>query len=151
MTGENHKAFYSIIDIAAQPLVTGRMQHVLNHDMAHRCDGKVVYYTAEDPDTAVSQKCTGILLREGPQVDGFIFLQIRQFCYGSTFNFSLLREFVEEGYEVHFTRESISIIGMDNLEQKKEILYIFFKIYGENRNERFLPSLMKEAVAFPSP
>ena len=151
MTDENQKFFYSIVDIAAQPLLTGKMQHVLNHDMAHRLNGKVVYYTSEDPDTAGSQKITRSMLNERLQVDGFIFLQMRQFCYGPTFNFSLLREFVENGYDVHFTREAVSIIGMDDLEQKKELLYIFFKIYGEDRNKRFLKSLVKEAASLPSP
>jgi hypothetical protein len=151
MTGENQKIFYSIVDIATQPLMTGKMQHVLNHDMAHRLNGKVAYYTSEDPDTAASQKITKSMLDAGLQVDGFIFLQIRQFCYGPTFNFSLLREFVEKGYEVHFTRESVSIIDMDDLEQKKELLYIFFKIYGENRNKRFLKSFVEEAASFSSP
>ena len=149
MTDESQKIYYSIPDVAAQPHLTLRMQHVLNHDMAHRHNGKIAYYTTEDPDTTVSQKITKSMLHESLQVDGFIFLQMQQFCYGPTFNFKLLKEFIENGYEVYFTREAVSILDMDDLEQKKELLYIFFKTYGEDRNDPFLKSFVRAAASSP--
>jgi|TARA_B100001964_G_C14136339_1_gene555327 hypothetical protein len=149
MTNKNKKVYYSIIDVAAQPRLTLRMQHVLNHDMAHRLNGEIAYYATEDPETTASQKITKSMLHENLQVDGFIFLQMRQFCYGPTFNFKLLKEFIENGYEVYFTREAVSILDMDDLEQKKELLYIFFKTYGEDRNDPFLKSFVRAAASSP--
>jgi len=142
----NHKNYYSVIDIATRPLLTGTMMHKLNYDMASRLGGKLAYYVAEDRDTPVAQNFTRFKLRQHPDVDGFIFFQLKQFCYGPTFNFNLLKEFIESGYEVHFTREYLSILDMDDLMKKEDLLYVFFTIYEKDRKERLLQWLTTETL-----
>ena len=47
-----------------------------------------------------------------------------QFCYDGAFNFSFLREMIDRGIEVHFTREKISIRTPEDLAERFEMLNV---------------------------
>ena len=119
------KAYYSILDLSCLPLLTQPMQHVLNADTAKKQGGNVIFYTAEDPGTLVSQKITKAKLNERPDVDGFIFLHLKQFFYGDTPGFSFLQKILADGYEVHFTREQLSIHNEMELADQFSTLYTY--------------------------
>lgn len=137
------KKYYSILDIAVEALITRAMQHVLNHDMARQLKGKITYYTAEDPDTVIFQKATRSMLINPVDADGFIFLHLRQFCYGETFNMDLLRTFLEKGHEVHFTREKISLFNIKDLNKEFDTLFVYDQMYGSNADNGSIKELLK--------
>ena len=62
---------------------------------------------------------------EKPPVDGIIYLRLYQFCYSGKFDFEFLTELVESGYEVHFSREKLSITTKKELESLYETLKVF--------------------------
>ena len=118
------------------------MQHVLNADMAKKMGGEVIFYTAEDPGTLVSQKITRDKLNEKPDIDGFIFLHLKQFYYDDAPNFAFLQKIISASYEVHFTREQISIHNDKELTDQFSILYTYGHtnslMESENLNQLYL-------------
>ena len=62
-------------------------------------------------------------ISQRPPVAGIIFFTLKQFCYGERFNFSLLRDILDSGYEVHFARENMSILDQYDLEKIFPMLY----------------------------
>jgi len=137
------KKFYSVIDTAAEPLVTRTMQHVLIHELAKQLKGKISYYTSEDPDTLGSQKMVRLMLDQLEHIDGVIFLQLRQFCYGPVMNVDLLKEMLDKNCEIHFLREKISLCNVDELDEKFTLLLVYHRIYSENKDGGFLRRLIE--------
>lgn len=112
------KQFYSILDGGCVRLVTQAMQHLVNGDMAQKAGGKVVFYTAEDVETLTTHSVLKSKLRERPTVDGFVFFRMLQFGYGGAIDFGLISRILEQGYEIHFSRETFSLLGPDDLTLK---------------------------------
>ncbi|MFL2771245.1 MAG: hypothetical protein ACJZ9F_09555 [Rhodospirillaceae bacterium] len=119
------KSFYSILDNGCSNTLTQAMQHTINGQMATDHCGKIVFYTAEDRDTLEYQSVMRSKVMEKPPVDGIIYLRLYQFCYSGKFDFEFLTELVESGYEVHFSREKLSITTKKELESLYETLKVF--------------------------
>lgn len=137
------KSYYSILDLSCLPLLTQPMQHVLNADMAKNLGGEVIFYTAEDPGTLVSQRIMREKLKEKPKVDGFIFLHLKQFFYGDTPHFAFLKKIISEGYEVHFTREKISIRSEAELTNQFSVLYTYGHTINQTEEENLNQMIQK--------
>lgn len=119
------KGYYSCLDIGCSDLVTQPIQHLVNGTMAERLGGRVVFYTAEDPETLATQLIIRDKIAENEAIDGIIFFRLKQFAYGPSFNFRFLRELLEMGREVHFAREALSLTNLADLDRTAETLLAY--------------------------
>ena len=119
------KNFYSCLDYSCVDLVTQPLQHVCNGDMAKQNGGSISFYTIEGPDTLAGQDVIRAKIEEKPTVDGIVFFRLMQFLQGEKFDFDLLKKIIDLGYEVHFTREKLSIVDEHELNEQFETLYCY--------------------------
>jgi hypothetical protein len=119
------KSFYSCLDNGCSNTLTQAMQHTINGQMATDNFGTVVFYTAEDRETLGHQSVMRSKIMERPAIDGIVYLRLYQFCYSGTFDFGFLMELLDNGYEVHFSREKLSIQHRDQLDELYETLKVF--------------------------
>jgi hypothetical protein len=118
------KNYYSCIDTAFVKYVPQPLQHLAIARMAEGIGGKVVFYTSEDFRTLASQgSIRSKILQKGETVSGVIFFTLKQFLYGEKPNFRFLKFILDEGFEVHFTRENLSLTDHEALDQLFPILY----------------------------
>lgn len=126
------KSFYSCIDIGCSDLVTQPIQHLVNAGTAAGNGGKITFYTSEDPATLASQSVLRSKLHELRGLDGIVFFRLAQFCHSGQMNFALLQDIVDQGLEVHFSREGVSIFDRRDLNAKFFDLYLFDYIAAGN-------------------
>lgn len=124
------KSFYSWLDNGSLAVVPQRLQHLSNNDMAARLDGKVSFYSAEDSEFLDKYFTLGEWLAESPRVDGIVFFSLKQFTYSGRFDFSLLKSILARGYEVHFSRENLSLASLEALTTVFPTLYVYGFMYG---------------------
>jgi len=117
------KEFYSWPDVGFLKYLPNSIQHVVINDKASKLDGRITFYAAEDFETLATQGVIKEKIAQRPSVAGIIFFTLKQFCYGERFNFSLLRDIVNSGYEVHFARENMSILDQSDLDKIFPMLY----------------------------
>ena len=109
------KSFYSCID--AGLVVPQPIQHLAIRDKAQKAGGAVTFYGSEEAKTLESQAFIKAKLRKSKALDGVIFFSLHQFRYGLTFNFELLRYILGLNLEVHFAREGLSILDLEQLDE----------------------------------
>ena len=117
------KEFYSWPDVGFLKYLPNSIQHVVINDKASKLDGRITFYAAEDFETLATQGVIKEKIAQRPPVAGIIFFTLKQFCYGERFNFGLLRDILDSGYEVHFARENMSILERSDLDQIFPMLY----------------------------
>ena len=118
------KSYYSCIDSGYVRYAPQPLQHLANTDKARRAGGRVIFYTAEDFESLASQGIIRAKIeQEDGQFDGVIFFTLKQFFYGGEFNFSFLKSILDQGYEVHFARENLSLPDGEALEAAFPLLY----------------------------
>lgn len=109
-----------LVDVLTAPIM-----HLVISNFAESIGGAIVFYTAEDPMTKRSQAQLRAILAKERTVDGIIFFRLKQFAYGDKFNFSLLSEMIEKGYEAHFAREGVSLRNKADLDAAFPELYCY--------------------------
>ncbi len=112
------KRFYSCID-GGLP-VPQPIQHLAIHDKAKKANGAVTFYGAEEVRVLGTQpfiKTKLEKLQRCKDVDGVIFYTIHQFRYDDTFNFDLMRHILGMNLEMHFARERLSILKLNELDE----------------------------------
>lgn len=108
------KQFYSCLDITIP--APQAEQHSLANIKANIENGLVVFYSAEDILTYRQQLfILPKLARIQKNIDGVIFFTVDQFCYSGKLNGNLLRNIIDMGLEIHFSREDISIRNYGDL------------------------------------
>jgi len=118
------KSFFSCVDTGYVKYAPQPLQHLANADKAKKCGGKITFYTGEDFETLESQNVIKTKIEEeNLNINGIIFFTLKQFFYGRKLNFIFLRSILEKGYEVHFSRENISILNIEELYKIFPILY----------------------------
>lgn len=132
------KSFYSVLDNGCSNTLTQAMQHTINGQMAADHDGTIVFYTAEDRDTLGYQSVMRSKVMEKPPIDGIVYLRLYQFCYSGKFDFEFLTDLIENGYEVHFSREKVSIASKEDLEDIYGTLKIFEQLASSGREPESL-------------
>ena len=65
-------------------------------------------------------------IQSNPNIHGFIFFSLLQFCYDKKFNIDLIEKAIQKGYTIYIAREKI-VINNYNFKKKKKDLF-FFKI-----------------------
>jgi hypothetical protein len=118
------KAFYSCLDAgfireAPQPL-----QHLAIGKMAEQAGGQIVYYTTEDGYTRATHEVILARLKTSSQVDGVVFFRLAQFACGGRVQAGIMRDLVEQNYELHFARERISIRTLAQAEDACRKLHV---------------------------
>lgn len=124
------KSFYSCTDSGCTALVSQRMQHVLNAEMADRLGGTISFYVGEDNEFLARQYNLKARLAHAPKVDGIVFFRLQQFNYGKRFDTGFLREILAKGYETHFARENLSVRSVAELDTLYPTLYTFGFLNG---------------------
>lgn len=117
------KAYYSCLDTGFVKYCPQSLQHLAVANKAGKLGGEVSFYTMEDPGALAFQGAVKAKIEENPAVDGIIYFTVRQFFYGGNFDLKFLKFVLDQGYEVHFAREDISILNRDNLADLYPILY----------------------------
>ena len=117
------KSYYSCIDNGFVRFAPQPLQHLAIADKAKKLDGRVVFYTAEDPQSLETHGVIRSKLKEQEKnVDGVIFFTVRQFFYGG-FKYKILKSIRDQLKEVHFARENISVFSQDDLDALFPLLY----------------------------
>jgi len=119
------KQFYSCIDVtmpAPQP-----EQHMAAIKTASLNNGQVVSYGAEDIINYKKQMFIFSKLKKIiDEIDGVIFFSFDQFCYSDKINLKLIREILDLDLEVHFSRESISILNINDFYSASNSLIAYY-------------------------
>jgi hypothetical protein len=121
------KAYYACLDCAFVKYAPQPLQHLAVANKASKQGGEVSFYTLEDFDTLSYQGAAKSKLAERPAVNGLIFFTMRQFFYGSL-NLEFLNSILDQGYEVHFAREDVSIHNKEELDQIFPMIYSSYQL-----------------------
>ena len=86
---------------------------------------KIDFYTGENHKGYKKMKTFSEKIQSNPNIHGFIFFSLLQFCYDKKFNIDLIEKAIQKGYTIYIAREKI-VINNYNFKKKKKIY--FFKI-----------------------
>ena len=115
--------YYACLDTGFVKYCPQSLQHLAVANKASKLGGSISFYTMEDFRSLRSQGTARAKIEEKPAVAGIIYFTVRQFFYGGAFDVKMLRFILDEGYEVHFAREDISILTREDLNDLFPILY----------------------------
>ncbi len=87
---------------------------------------KIDFYTGENHKGYKKMISFYEKIKSNPNIHGFIFFSLLQFCYDEKFNIKLINEAVKKGYTIYCAREKL-ILNKKNFQNKKNDLF-FFKI-----------------------
>ena len=87
---------------------------------------KIDFYTGENHKGYKKMKTFSEKIQSNPNIHGFIFFSLLQFCYDKKFNIDLIEKAIQKGYTIYIAREKI-VINNHNIIKKKKDLF-FFKI-----------------------
>ena len=87
---------------------------------------KIDFYTGENHKGYKKMKTFSEKIQSNPNIHGFIFFSLLQFCYDKKFNIDLIEKAIQKGYTIYINREKI-VINNHNFKKKKKDLF-FFKI-----------------------
>ncbi|MBM3546758.1 MAG: hypothetical protein FJX54_07385 [Alphaproteobacteria bacterium] len=110
------KTFYSCLDVASIKEVPQPLQHLANGRMAEQAGGQIVFYLTEDGYTRGTHEMVLARLQRSSNIDGVIFFRLTQFASGGGIQASVMRHLVEQGYELHFARERLTIRTIEQVE-----------------------------------
>src|SRR5690242_9799615 len=119
------KEYFFWLDSRYVPYVPQAAQRILVQSYANKIGGKIVYYSAEEWVGVEKQLGLREKLKRTSGVAGYIFFTIKQFDYGTAFDYRLVNEMTLAGLEVHFAREEYSIRSNQELHSQFERLYIY--------------------------
>lgn len=131
------KGFYGCLDAGFVKYVPQPLQHLALANKASKLGGELLFYTAEDFETLVSQGTIKAKMAEQPAVDGFIFFTIRQFFYGEKLNLNLMNSMLDQKYEIHFAREDLSIPTAESLEMAYPMIYSTCHVLKRDSSDEF--------------
>lgn len=118
------KSYYSCLDVK---LTTPQVeQHYWIKKIAQSNKGQVVFYGLEDFFVLKSQPFILNKLKRTPNLNGVIFFTLDQFCYDKDLNLTLMINIIKNKLTIHFARENISIISLDELKHKHLELLSYF-------------------------
>lgn len=109
------KAFYSCIDAllpAPQP-----EQHLVIREKARKEGGAITFYGAEEYRSAGAQSFILPKLRRTEGLQGVVFFTLNQFRYSGKLNVPLMAAILDDGLELHFAREDVSLRSRADLER----------------------------------
>ena len=87
---------------------------------------KIDFYTGENHKGYKKMKTFSEKIQSNPNIHGFIFFSLLQFCYDKKFNIDLIEKAIQKGYTIYIAREK-KVINNHNFKKKKKDLF-FFKI-----------------------
>ena len=119
--------YYACLDCAFVKYAPQPLQHLAVANKASKNGGEISFYTLEDFDTLSYQGAAKSKLAERPAVDGLIFFTLRQFFYGGL-NVKCRASILDQGYEVHFAREDVSIRTKDELDAMFPMIYSSYQL-----------------------
>jgi len=126
------RTFYSMVD---STLGTPQPEQLsLCRSKAQKEDGEIVFYGAEEIMCIQSQPFIISKLKKTPGITDVVFFAFAQFCYGEKFNFKLLKEIVQDGIGVHFAREDMSFMTVDDIERDFLLLSAYFHSFQRRLN-----------------
>lgn len=131
------KAYYACLDTGFVKYCPQSLQHLAIGHKAAKIGGEISFYTMEDFDSLEIQGTARRKINERPAVEGLIYFTVRQFFYGGTLHLDFLRFVLEQGYEVHFAREDISISDKESLDDIFPILYSSQKLFERDEDREF--------------
>ncbi len=117
------KNYYSWIDTAFVKYVPQPLQHLAANNHASKVGGKIVFYNAEDFETLSTHAVIKAKIEQKPEIDGIIFFTIKQFFNNGQLNFPFLKFILDNGYEIHFSRENVQIPNKETLNELFPLLY----------------------------
>ena len=91
---------------------------------------KIEFYTGENHKSYHKMTTFQEKINSNPEIHGFVFYSLLQFCYDKKINTQLFKESVNRGYTVYLAREKV-VINKKNFFKKKNDLF-FFKFTNSN-------------------
>ena len=126
------KNYYSCLD--PKVIAPQNEQHELISKTAKANGGKIVFYGSEDFFVSATQPFIYEKLKRTPNLDGVIFFTLNQFCYGHEMNFPLLAKILKLELNIHFAREKISLLTIDDFQQN----FIQLRSYAHTQKNGFI-------------
>jgi|TARA_B110000027_G_C16116331_1_gene300314 hypothetical protein len=119
------KSYYSMHDTSIYGLLTAKFQHQLIEVKSIEKEGKILFYSGEDP--VYNKMCRVIRdkLEQKPKVNGFIFIHLQQFGYSGNLDFSLIKKILKLRYELHFCKEDLSLKNLNDFKKNYDNLLIY--------------------------
>ena len=68
---------------------------------------KIDFYTGENHKSYLNLKIFSEKIQNKPNIHGFIFFSLIQFCYGKKLKLDLIHKALKKGYSIYFAREKI--------------------------------------------
>ena len=131
------KSYYACLDTAYVKYVPQPLQHLSVSNKANKLAGEVTFYTMEDMGSLASQGAMRAKLEERPAVDGIICFSMQQFFYSGKLNLKLLSNVLDSGYEIHFSKEDISIPTRESLDHLFPMLYSSQRLWERDGSRDF--------------
>lgn len=121
-----NKKYYSVLDISILDILPQRFQIQILENYLNNISGSSVFYTIESINSRDKQSILKRKLTEKPQVDGFIFYSLIQFCYSKNINMKLISEILNSSYELIFYREEIHLKNKLDLKKNEKKIKLFY-------------------------
>lgn len=106
--------------------------------------GRIRFYVAEENEFLAKQYNLKARLTHSPDIDGIIYYRLQQFNYGDSFDYRMLLNILSSGYEVHFSREMISITEVKELEALFPTFYVFGFLNDDSSSASAFERMAKE-------
>lgn len=137
------KKYFSFPDRQIINILPQAMQHDLIQKMAVELHGEVVGYTTEN---SLSYKNNSNLRKkiEGLQgINGFIFFRTNQFYNETNLEINLIKEMLDNKFEIHFVVEKWSITSEEELEELLPYLFSAALLSNPDRIQEYINCLSK--------
>tara|TARA_S200000501_G_C20601536_1_gene646146 strand:- start:154 stop:567 length:414 start_codon:yes stop_codon:yes gene_type:complete len=111
------KNFYAFLDIVIAEIVPQKLQTLLISEKLKSMKGNISFYSTEGHKSFKIQSQLKTKIDEKPNVKGFAFYSLLQFCYNNELNINLLKTMIKN-YDCVFVRENL-IMNKINFKDKK--------------------------------
>ena len=139
---EKDKKVFCYPDILFNEILPQKLQLSIMMDYAKR-DNKVIdFYTGENHKSFKQMNLFVKKFKTKPKINGYIFFSFFQFCYSEKVHIDLIKNIVNDGYNLYFVRENFKIETIANFNSLKKDLFYF-----PETNKKTL-NLLKENILF---
>lgn len=132
------KAFYTMVDSTLSSPQPEQLD--LCRNKAHKEEGEVVFYGAEEIQCIHVQPFILSKLKKTPGITDVVFFAFSQFCYGDKLNIKILINIIGDGYGVHFAREDLSFYTAEDVEEIFPLLSVYYHAFQRR---------LKKSLALP--
>ncbi len=116
---------FAFPDLLMLNFVPQGIQLSLMFEHAEKFNRTISFYNTEYENTYKKMGFFKEKLHSKPNISGFIFFSLIQFCYQNKLNIKLINKSIELGYELIFVNEKIYLKNLASLKKNKHKLLNF--------------------------